>query len=70
WDLNPRMVAHRRFSRPVHSAALPPLRSSAANITMLIRLVNPRPVRLLVNCTKRHEKWQSGRIKRFFSQIT
>jgi len=27
------MVAHRRFSRPVHSAALPPLRDSAANIT-------------------------------------
>ena len=33
WDLNPRMVAHRRFSRPVHSAALPPLRSSATHIT-------------------------------------
>ncbi len=26
WDLNPRILSYRRFSRPVHSAALPPLR--------------------------------------------
>ena len=25
WDLNPRILSYRRFSRPVHSAALPPL---------------------------------------------
>ncbi len=28
WDSNPRMVAHRRFSRPVHSTALPPFRGA------------------------------------------
>ena len=27
WDLNPRILSYRRFSRPVHSAALPPLHS-------------------------------------------
>ena len=29
WDSNPRMLAHRRFSRPVHSTTLPPFRRRA-----------------------------------------
>ena len=28
WDSNPRMVAHRRFSRPVQSTTLPPFQQS------------------------------------------
>src|SRR5690606_23591743 len=30
WDSNPRMVAHRRFSRPLQSTTLPPFRERRA----------------------------------------
>ncbi len=42
WDLNPRILSYRRFSRPVHSAALPPLH--CLSIFYLQRITSLYPV--------------------------
>ena len=43
WDSNPRAASHRRrFSRPLHSTALPPFRGAGAGTrTPNLRITNP-----------------------------
>ncbi len=43
WDSNPRMVAHRRFSRPLQSTTLPPFPSVCAPALRALRRLHAAP---------------------------
>ena len=44
WDSNPRMLAHRRFSRPVQSTTLPPFRGRGFGFFAVRAPSSPAPI--------------------------
>ena len=44
WDSNPRMLSHRRFSRPVPSTARPSLRIMSSSLLPNAGIILPHPV--------------------------